>query len=97
MGRTAVNVMGNCIATAVVARWEGVFDDRKMHVFAGDVPGPVGGGRRRRGGRGEAWASRRSVKVLVTGAAGQLGAVIVRRFRAAGHEVGRGHRAATWT
>jgi proton glutamate symport protein len=23
MGRTAVNVMGNCIATAVVARWEG--------------------------------------------------------------------------
>ena len=30
MGRTAVNVMGNCIATAVVARWEGVFDDDKM-------------------------------------------------------------------
>ena len=30
MGRTAVNVMGNCIATAVVARWEGVFDDAKM-------------------------------------------------------------------
>ena len=29
MGRTAVNVMGNCIATAVVARWEGVFDDRE--------------------------------------------------------------------
>ncbi len=24
MGRTAVNVLGNCIATAVVARWEGV-------------------------------------------------------------------------
>jgi proton glutamate symport protein len=24
MGRTAVNVMGNCIAAAVVARWEGV-------------------------------------------------------------------------
>jgi proton glutamate symport protein len=34
MGRTAVNVMGNCIATAVVARWEGVFDDRQMRVFA---------------------------------------------------------------
>ena len=34
MGRTAVNVMGNCIATAVVARWEGVFDDRQMHAFA---------------------------------------------------------------
>ena len=34
MGRTAVNVMGNCIATAVVARWEGVFDDKKMKEFA---------------------------------------------------------------
>ena len=33
MGRTAVNVMGNCIATAVVARWEGVFDDEKMRAF----------------------------------------------------------------
>jgi proton glutamate symport protein len=31
MGRTAVNVMGNCIATAVVARWEGVLDDEQMH------------------------------------------------------------------
>jgi proton glutamate symport protein len=34
MGRTAVNVMGNCIATAVVARWEGVFDDQRMREFA---------------------------------------------------------------
>ena len=34
MGRTAVNVMGNCIATAVVARWEGVFDDEQMRRFA---------------------------------------------------------------
>jgi proton glutamate symport protein len=33
MGRTAVNVMGNCIATAVVARWEGVFDDARMRKF----------------------------------------------------------------
>ncbi len=33
MGRTAVNVMGNCISTAVVARWEGVFDDEKMRAF----------------------------------------------------------------
>jgi len=33
MGRTAVNVMGNCISTAVVARWEGVFDDAKMRRF----------------------------------------------------------------
>ena len=36
MGRTAVNVMGNCIATAVVARWEGVLDDDKMRAFAAD-------------------------------------------------------------
>jgi len=34
MGRTAVNVMGNCIATAVVARWEGVFDDERMRTFS---------------------------------------------------------------
>jgi proton glutamate symport protein len=34
MGRTAVNVMGNCIAAAVVARWEGVFDDERMRTFA---------------------------------------------------------------
>jgi proton glutamate symport protein len=34
MGRTAVNVMGNCIATAVVARWEGVLDDAQMHAFS---------------------------------------------------------------
>jgi proton glutamate symport protein len=37
MGRTAVNVMGNCIATAVVARWEGVFDDERMRAFAGGI------------------------------------------------------------
>jgi proton glutamate symport protein len=36
MGRTAINVMGNCISTAVVARWEGVFDDVKMKAFAAD-------------------------------------------------------------
>ena len=28
MGRTCVNVIGNCLATIVVARWEGEFDDR---------------------------------------------------------------------
>jgi proton glutamate symport protein len=37
MGRTAVNVMGNCIATAVVARWEGVFDDERMRAFADGI------------------------------------------------------------
>ncbi len=36
MGRTAVNVMGNCIAAAVVARWEGAFDDRRMEAFGRD-------------------------------------------------------------
>jgi proton glutamate symport protein len=36
MGRTAVNVMGNCIATSVVARWEGVLDDQQMRDFAAD-------------------------------------------------------------
>jgi len=29
MARTSVNVMGNCLASVVVARWEGEFDDRK--------------------------------------------------------------------
>ena len=29
MGRTSVNLMGNCLASAVVARWEGEFDDAK--------------------------------------------------------------------
>lgn len=33
MGRTAVNVTGNCLATAVVARWEGVLDDSKIEAF----------------------------------------------------------------
>jgi proton glutamate symport protein len=37
MGRTAVNVLGNCIATVVVARWEGVFDDSRMRAFAAET------------------------------------------------------------
>jgi len=41
MGRTGVNVMGNCIATAVVARWEGVLDDQRMHAFVPDRPARV--------------------------------------------------------
>jgi proton glutamate symport protein len=28
MARTAVNVIGNCLASAVIARWEGEFDDK---------------------------------------------------------------------
>jgi proton glutamate symport protein len=31
MARTTVNVFGNCLATTVVARWEGELDDEKMH------------------------------------------------------------------
>jgi proton glutamate symport protein len=33
MGRTSVNLLGNCVASAVVARWEGQLDDHKMQVF----------------------------------------------------------------
>jgi proton glutamate symport protein len=33
MGRSAVNLVGNCLATAVVARWEGEFDDERARVF----------------------------------------------------------------
>ena len=33
MGRTAVNLIGNCLATIVVARWEGEFDDQRARVF----------------------------------------------------------------
>lgn len=33
MARTSVNVVGNCLASCVVARWEGEFDDEKAHAF----------------------------------------------------------------
>src|SRR3989440_7769754 len=33
MGRTAVNVVGNCLATVVVARWEKEFDEKRARVF----------------------------------------------------------------
>ena len=33
MGRTTTNLIGNCIATVVIARWEGQFDDEKMHKY----------------------------------------------------------------
>ncbi len=33
MGRTCVNLIGNCLATIVVARWEGEFDDERAEVF----------------------------------------------------------------
>jgi proton glutamate symport protein len=34
MARTSVNVLGNCLASVVVARWEGEFDDKKAAEFA---------------------------------------------------------------
>ncbi len=33
MGRTTVNLIGNCVATVVIARWERVFDYDKMKEF----------------------------------------------------------------
>ena len=33
MARTCVNVIGNCLATIVVARWEKEFDDNRAQVF----------------------------------------------------------------
>jgi proton glutamate symport protein len=33
MARTSVNVLGNCLATIVIARWEGEFDDERARVF----------------------------------------------------------------
>jgi proton glutamate symport protein len=33
MARTSVNVLGNCLATIVIARWEGEFDDERARLF----------------------------------------------------------------
>lgn len=33
MGRTTVNLIGNCVATVVIARWEKAFDYNKMQQF----------------------------------------------------------------
>ncbi|WP_460685753.1 dicarboxylate/amino acid:cation symporter [Niabella aquatica] len=33
MGRTSVNVIGNCLASVVIAKWEGEFDDSKAMNF----------------------------------------------------------------
>jgi proton glutamate symport protein len=33
MARTSVNVVGNCLASVVVARWEGEFNDERAKVF----------------------------------------------------------------
>jgi Na+/H+-dicarboxylate symporter len=33
MGRTCVNLIGNRLATVIVPRWEGEFDDHRAKVF----------------------------------------------------------------
>ena len=33
MARTSVNLLGNCLATVVIARWEGEFDDQRARLF----------------------------------------------------------------
>ena len=33
MARTVTNLIGNSIATVVIARWEGQFDDEKMQKY----------------------------------------------------------------
>ena len=35
MGRTTVNLIGNCIATTIVAKWENAFDYDQMEEFCG--------------------------------------------------------------
>lgn len=42
MARTSVNVLGNCLASVVVARWEGEFDDRKAAEFLANGNGKAG-------------------------------------------------------
>ena len=36
MARTAINTLGNCLATAVIGRWEG-----ELHISAENEPNPV--------------------------------------------------------
>lgn len=37
MGRTTVNLIGNCVATVVIARWENAFDYNKMKEFINET------------------------------------------------------------
>jgi len=34
MARTSVNVLGNCLATVVIARWEGEFEPKEELVHS---------------------------------------------------------------
>ncbi|RTL42673.1 MAG: cation:dicarboxylase symporter family transporter [Candidatus Melainabacteria bacterium] len=42
MARTSVNVLGNCLASAVVARWEGIFVDAPLPVVETPTESEVG-------------------------------------------------------
>ena len=41
MARTATNVLGNCLATVVVARWEGQFDDARASAYGTALEQPL--------------------------------------------------------
>jgi proton glutamate symport protein len=45
MGRTAVNVIGNCLATVVISKWEGNFRTEAPPPEVEMAGGPIGGGR----------------------------------------------------
>jgi proton glutamate symport protein len=38
MARTSVNVLGNCLASVVMARWEGVFEEKEIQPQAEAEP-----------------------------------------------------------
>jgi proton glutamate symport protein len=42
MGRTCVNVIGNCLATVVVARWEGAFRTKEWIAEEADLEQVIG-------------------------------------------------------
>jgi proton glutamate symport protein len=37
MARTTVNVIGNCTATVVMAKWENAFDEEKALAYENEV------------------------------------------------------------
>jgi Na+/H+-dicarboxylate symporter len=41
MARTTVNLVGNCLASCVMARWEGEFDDKASGEIPSDEPGNI--------------------------------------------------------
>ena len=42
MARTSINLVGNCLASAVMARWEGEFDDAAANKIISDGPSVAG-------------------------------------------------------